>query len=61
MSNNRISGLQNQGVALLAKTVISGNVTGVAIFGGRVFSYGDNYIRDNGTPVTGSLTAATTQ
>jgi hypothetical protein len=41
----------------LAKTVISGNPTGVAAFG-TVNSYGDNYIRDNGTPVAnGTLTS----
>ena len=44
------------------RTVISGNATGVNFLGGVVNSYGDNYIRDNGTPVAGgSLTPVSTQ
>jgi HipA-like protein len=61
MSNNSLSGLQNDnGVTWLAKTVISGNATGVVV-GGTVNSYGDNYIRDNTTPISGSLTPVSTQ
>jgi hypothetical protein len=54
MSNN-IVGVQNEGGAIwLAKNVISGNGTGVIVSGsGTVRSYGDNYINDNGTPVSG--------
>jgi hypothetical protein len=60
LSNNG-RGLQNAfAVTWLAKTVISGNATGVLV-AGTVNSYGDNYIRDNTTPVTGSLTPVTTQ
>jgi hypothetical protein len=62
MSNNSEWGLAT-GVAVtwLAKSVISGNTQGINI-GGTVNSYGDNYIRDNTTPVTGgSLTPVTTQ
>jgi Periplasmic copper-binding protein (NosD) len=62
MSNNGDRGLQNGGVVWLAKNVISGNATGVHLFGGTMNSYGDNYIRDNTTPVAGgSLTPVTTQ
>jgi hypothetical protein len=66
LSNNGEVGLitLNGGVAWLAKTVISGNPSGVSFVqnGGPVNSYGDNYIRDNGTPVSGgSLTPVTTQ
>jgi hypothetical protein len=62
MSNNSVSGLtSNSGVTWLAKTVISGNPTGVNVSGGTVNSYGDNYIRDNTTPVSGSLTPVSTQ
>jgi hypothetical protein len=61
MSNNSKNGLRsNGGVTWLAKSVISGNMTGVFLIG-TVNSYGDNYIRDNGTPVVGSLTPVTTQ
>jgi hypothetical protein len=58
LSNNSVGGLENAsgGVTLLAKTVISGNATGVLVFSGTVKTYGDNYIDDNGTPVSGSLT-----
>jgi hypothetical protein len=45
----------------LSKTVISGNAIGVKVEAGTVNSYGDNYIRDNGTPVMGTLTPVTTQ
>jgi hypothetical protein len=56
MSNNSNSGLFGQGgVTWLAKSVISGNPTGVRV-GGTVNSYGDNYINNNGTPVAGILT-----
>jgi Periplasmic copper-binding protein (NosD) len=48
-------------ITWLSKTVISGNVTGVVVNAATVNSYGDNYIRDNGTPVSGSLTPVTTQ
>jgi hypothetical protein len=62
ISNHSSYGLYAFGVAWLAKTVISGNRIGVQIDGGTVNSYGDNYIRDNGTPVSnGSLTPVTTQ
>jgi hypothetical protein len=60
MSNNSTGLSVGSGVAWLAKTVISGNTTGVNMFG-PVNSYGDNYIRDNGTPVLGALTPVTTQ
>jgi Right handed beta helix region len=56
MSNNSNSGLENDGggaVIWLAKSVISGNFIGV---NGAANTYGDNYIRDNGTPVQGTLT-----
>jgi Right handed beta helix region len=54
--NNSNYGLFSQGgVTWLAKSVISGNATGVNV-GGTVNSYGDNDIRDNGTPVQGILT-----
>jgi hypothetical protein len=49
------------GVAWLAKTVISGNGTGVYSSGGTVNSYGDNYINDNAVTVLGSLTPVSTQ
>jgi hypothetical protein len=59
LSNNSVTGLSGVGlVTYLAKTVISGNATGV---GGTVTSYGDNCIRDNTTPVMGTLTPVTTQ
>jgi hypothetical protein len=63
MSNNSSSGLQSEGgIVWVAKNVISGNMTGVVLSGGTVNSYGDNYIRDNGTPVSGgSLMPASTQ
>jgi hypothetical protein len=61
ISNNSNVGLQNNtGVTWLAKNVISGNGTGV-LAGGTVNSYGDNYIKDNMTPVSGSLTPVSTQ
>jgi hypothetical protein len=54
--SHNTSGLDSEdGTAWLAKTVISGNDTGVNVAGGTVFSYGDNYINNNGTPVSGSL------
>jgi hypothetical protein len=60
ISNNNI-GLSVSGITWLAKTVISGNGTGIIVNSFTVNSYGDNYIRDNGTPVSGSLTPVTTQ
>jgi hypothetical protein len=62
ISNSSDTGLQIfGGVTYLAKTVISGNGTGVFL-GAAVNSYGDNYIADNGTPVVnGSLTPVATQ
>jgi hypothetical protein len=63
LSNNSNAGLAtaNGAVVWLAKTVISGNGTGVNAAAGTVNSYGDNYVRDNGTPVMGTLTPVTTQ
>jgi hypothetical protein len=64
ISNNEFgSGLANlKGYTWLAKTVISGNGTGVVVQGGTVMSYGDNYISfDNGTEVSGILTPVTTR
>jgi Right handed beta helix region len=61
ISNNSDAGLQCGGTAWLAKTVISGNGTGVYSRGGTVNSYGDNYINDNAIPVLGSLTPVSTQ
>jgi Right handed beta helix region len=62
LSNNSNSGLRiDGGTTWLAKTVISGNGFGVNVLAGTVNSYGDNYIRNNGTPVSGSLTPVTTQ
>jgi Right handed beta helix region len=63
LSNNN-TGLQcDPGCATwLAKTVISGNAFGVFLAGGTVSSYGDNYINDNTTPVSGgSLTPVAMQ
>jgi hypothetical protein len=56
ISNNGGTGLNsgNFAVTWLAKTVISGNFTGVTVAGaGTVKSYGDNYINDNTLPVSG--------
>jgi hypothetical protein len=62
MSNNSQRGLVTvAGTTWIAKNVISGNRIGVFVAGGTVNSYGDNYIRDNTTPVMGSLTPVTTQ
>ena len=61
ISNNSDAGLQCGGTAWLAKTVISGNGTGVYSRGGTVNSYGDNYINDNATSVVGSLTPVSAQ
>jgi hypothetical protein len=63
MSNNIVDGVVcDGGVIWLAKTVISGNSTGVSVMsGGTIKSYGDNYINDNGTPVSGTLTPAMMQ
>jgi Periplasmic copper-binding protein (NosD) len=61
-SNNSGSGVGTAaGVTWLAKNVISGNPIGVEVLGGTVNSYGDNYIRNNVTPVQGALTPVTTQ
>jgi hypothetical protein len=54
ISNNSNTGLEGLGNTWLAKTVISGNMTGVHVIG-TVKSYGDNYINDNTTPVSGNL------
>jgi hypothetical protein len=62
LSNNNV-GLQSGAfsVAWLSKTAISGNTIGVNLMG-TVNTYGDNYIRNNTTPVSGgSLTPVTTQ
>jgi hypothetical protein len=61
MSNNSNGLRTSGGTSWLAKNVISGNGTGVFVLAGTLFSYGDNYINDNTTPVTGSLTPVTTQ
>jgi hypothetical protein len=63
LSNNSTNGLVNDGGATwLAKTVISGNKTGVVVISGTVSTYGDNYLNDNTTPVSGNpLTPVTTQ
>jgi hypothetical protein len=63
LSHNANAGLATGGEPTsLAKTVISGNGIGVSVTGGSIVnSYGDNYIRDNGVPVSGSLTPVTTQ
>jgi Right handed beta helix region len=62
LSNNSGSGLDSgAGATWLAKTVISGNATGVLVAGGTVKSYGDNYINDNPTPVSGTLTPVSMQ
>jgi hypothetical protein len=62
ISNNSNTGLnQSSGTTWLAKSVISGNGTGVFV-AGIVNSYGDNYIRSNTTPVSGGvLTPVTMQ
>jgi hypothetical protein len=62
LSNNSLIGVNSSGGAIwLAKTVVSGNPTGVFVIG-TVNSYGDNYINDNMTPVSGgTLTPVTTQ
>jgi hypothetical protein len=54
MSNNSQWGLAGGTATWLAKSVISGNGTGVDATFGK--SYGDNYLNDNTTPVLGSLT-----
>jgi hypothetical protein len=57
MSNNAGGGVGSFGLTWLAKNVISGNGIGVLVGGGTVNSYLDNYINNNGTPVSGgSLT-----
>jgi hypothetical protein len=65
ISNNSVNGLETDVFSLtyLAKTVISGNATGVSIAAaGQAFSYGDNYIANNTTPVGGgSLTLVSMQ
>jgi Periplasmic copper-binding protein (NosD) len=62
MSNDSAYGLNNlSDTTWLAKNVISGNPSGVNVAGGTVVSYGDNYINDNTTPVSGSLTPVSTQ
>jgi Right handed beta helix region len=61
ISNNSSTGLTVMGVTWLAKTMISGNLTGVLVNSFIVNSYGDNYIKDNMTPVLGILTPVATQ
>jgi hypothetical protein len=61
ISNSADAGLQCGGVAWLAKTVISGNATGVYSRGGTVNSYGDNYVSENGISVIGTLTPVSAQ
>jgi hypothetical protein len=62
LSNNGFEGLRcDGGVTWIAKNVISGNATGVLVGTGKAESYLDNYIRDNTTPVSGSLSPASTQ
>jgi hypothetical protein len=59
MSNNN-TGVRELGGGsgiFLAKNVISGNGVGVVVNGGTAKSYGDNYINNNTTPVTGTLTS----
>jgi hypothetical protein len=61
MSNNSKYGVQGgNGFTWLAKSVISGNNIGVFV-PGTVFSYRDNYIGNNTTPVSGSLASWSTQ
>jgi hypothetical protein len=61
ISNNSSRGVDCEaGTVSLAKSVISGNTTGVFALS-IVKSYGDNYINDNGTPVSGSLSPVTMQ
>jgi parallel beta-helix repeat protein len=61
ISNNG-TGLENDsGTVWLSKNVISGNTRGVYLQA-TVNTYGDNYIRDNGTPVVnGTFTPVGTQ
>jgi Right handed beta helix region len=64
MSNNSNSGVesnQSNGITLIAKNVITHNLNGVNVQGGAMWSYGDNYIRDNSAPVAGILTPIVTQ
>jgi hypothetical protein len=63
ISNNGGSALTIvNGVTWLSNSVISGNGTGVNVsVTGTVNSYGDNFIRNNTTPVSGTLTPVTTQ
>jgi Right handed beta helix region len=62
LSNNAFEGLRcDGGVTWLGRNVISGNATGVLVGAAKAESYLDNYIRDNTTPVNGSLIAASTQ
>jgi len=61
ISNNGLTGLQNDvGTVWLAKSVIAGNSTGVVV-SGTVNSYQDNFIGNNSTPVSGTLTNVSTQ
>src|SRR5262249_35303789 len=63
IANNSNFGVNTSGPSItwLAKTVISGNTTGVRTFGTVYSSYGDNYINDNMNPVQGNLTPVQTQ
>jgi Right handed beta helix region len=64
VNNNGFGVISFAGTTWLAKSVISGNGTGVNVVAVAIVkSYGDNYINDNGTPVNpvGGLTPVTTQ
>jgi hypothetical protein len=64
LSNNIYTGLGTEigAIVRLAQSVISGNGTGVALGGGTVYSYHDNYIDGNTNGVTGgSLTTSSMQ
>jgi hypothetical protein len=61
LSNNGVGLQGGSSTAWLAKSVVSGNGTGVDINGGRVDSYGDNYINSNGNDLNGSLSGAGTR
>ena len=64
LSNNN-TGLETElaGIVRLAQTAISGNVNGVSLFGGPVYSYGNNYINENTSHdvYNGTLTPGATQ
>jgi Right handed beta helix region len=61
LSNNSNTGLfEGSAVTWLTKTVISGNSTGLQLLG-TTYTYGDNYMADNESPGTGTLTPVSTQ